>query len=617
MASDIQEPSYSSPPKRFKLDNSDVLCSRSSGMDDVSFSASFKVPEQSQNCDAGFSSELKRKTPHQEELNTDTNFDPTLNNHHQSQDAGIEDDDDVSSTVSNLSDLSGLSDISGQEWKPIAGPISWVQKQMLNGVNPRTLLNQMMGDPSHVPTQVDDLTLWKIIIGMLSEPPRRQRLRHINSLNDVIHLLNTCSRIIVLTGAGVSVSCGIPDFRSRDGIYSRLAVDFPNLPDPQAMFDINFFRQDPRPFFKFAREIYPGQFKPSPCHRFIKMLERHKKLLRNYTQNIDTLEQVAGINNVVECHGSFATASCTVCGHKVTADYIRKDVFQQKIPQCPVCPANSDISRGVMKPDIVFFGEGLPESFHTAMAKDKDLCDLLIVIGSSLKVRPVALIPSSIPSNVPQILINRERLPHLNFDVELYGDSDIIIDEICRMLGGDWTEVCWMETPLSEAPQLLPPPSRCGYYCEGEEAEMSVDRHETMDHEMDLPDTADLCRSEGQAKSEGEVMAVEGEVDTDEGVGEGERCLVTRRHLSMDSTRDSGIGDGSNSSHSAERHMSVESDGNISLAQRLPENSFFYLQPNRYIFPGAEVVDESDEDDDRSSVGDLSDVESDTWATHS
>jgi NAD-dependent deacetylase sirtuin 1 len=101
----------------------------------------------------------------------------------------------------------------------------------------------------------------------------------------------------------VSVSCGIPDFRSRNGLYARLAKDFPTLPDPQAMFDINYFLKDPRPFFKFAKEIYPGQFQPSPSHRFIKLLEKRAKLLRNYSQNIDTLEQVAGIENVIQCHG--------------------------------------------------------------------------------------------------------------------------------------------------------------------------------------------------------------------------------------------------------------------------------------------------------------------------
>lgn len=86
-----------------------------------------------------------------------------------------------------------------------------------------------------------------------------------------------------------------------------------------------------------------------------------------------------------------------------------------------------------MKPDIVFFGEGLPDSFHEAMAEDKSKCDLLLVIGSSLKVRPVALIPSSLPAEVPQILINREPLPHCHFDVELLGDCDVIINHLCQL----------------------------------------------------------------------------------------------------------------------------------------------------------------------------------------
>lgn len=133
------------------------------------------------------------------------------------------------------------------------------------------------------------------------------------------------------------------------------------------MFDIGYFSQDPRPFYKFAREIYPGQFKPSPCHQFIKMLEEQGKLLRNYSQNIDTLEKVCGIENVIECHGklilniylfymvsceliyptlinilgSFATASCTKCKHQVPSDDIRQDIFSQTIPMCPKCQEQS------------------------------------------------------------------------------------------------------------------------------------------------------------------------------------------------------------------------------------------------------------------------------------
>lgn len=83
--------------------------------------------------------------------------------------------------------------------------------------------------------QIFCLIIFQIIINMMSEPPRRQKLRHINTLTDVVRLIRNSNRIIVLTGAGVSVSCGIPDFRSRDGIYSRLAQDFPDLPDPQVM----------------------------------------------------------------------------------------------------------------------------------------------------------------------------------------------------------------------------------------------------------------------------------------------------------------------------------------------------------------------------------------------
>ncbi|KAK7113350.1 NAD-dependent protein deacetylase sirtuin-1-like [Littorina saxatilis] len=384
------------------------------------------------------------------------------------------DSDDSSDDIDNLSGISNLSELNDQcdesSWQPIAGPISWVQRQMTLGVNPRTLLKNVLGDEYEIDDDVDEFKLWNVIINIVMEPRPRKKLPDFNTLDDVVGLLKKCNNILVLTGAGVSVSCGIPDFRSRDGVYARLAKDFPNLPDPQSMFDIDFFKTDQRPFFKFAKEIYPGQFEPSPCHKFIKLLETHGKLLRNYTQNIDTLENVAGIENVIECHGSFATATCRVCGHSCDAEAIRKDIFNQQIPRCPKC--SPDIEQAVMKPDIVFFGESLPQKFHKQMALDKNECDLLIVIGSSLKVRPVALIPSAIPPNVPQIIINREPLhKSLNFDVELLGNCDDIISELCKRLGEGWDHLALPGPPAQEVnyfrdvphpPELPVPPGEKG-----------------------------------------------------------------------------------------------------------------------------------------------------------
>ncbi|XP_076981250.1 NAD-dependent protein deacetylase sirtuin-1 isoform X2 [Tamandua tetradactyla] len=344
---------------------------------------------------------------------------------------------------------------SSSDWtpRPRIGPYTFVQQHLMIGTDPRTILKDLLPE-TIPPPELDDMTLWQIVINILSEPPKRKKRKDINTIEDAVKLLQECKKIIVLTGAGVSVSCGIPDFRSRDGIYARLAVDFPDLPDPQAMFDIEYFRKDPRPFFKFAKEIYPGQFQPSLCHKFIALSDKEGKLLRNYTQNIDTLEQVAGIQRIIQCHGSFATASCLICKYKVDCEAVRGDIFNQVVPRCPRCPADEPLA--IMKPEIVFFGENLPEQFHRAMKYDKDEVDLLIVIGSSLKVRPVALIPSSIPHEVPQILINREPLPHLHFDVELLGDCDVIINELCHRLGGEYAKLCCNPVKLSEITEKPP-----------------------------------------------------------------------------------------------------------------------------------------------------------------
>lgn len=113
------------------------------------------------------------------------------------------------------------------------------------------------------------------------------------------------------TGAGISTSAGIPDFRSPDtGLYSNLArLD---LPYPEAIFDISFFRNNPLPFYTLAHELYPGKHRPTIAHSFVRMLSDKGILLKLFTQNIDCLEREAGIPDyqIVEAHGSFARQRC-------------------------------------------------------------------------------------------------------------------------------------------------------------------------------------------------------------------------------------------------------------------------------------------------------------------
>ncbi|KAL4640925.1 NAD-dependent protein deacetylase sirtuin-1-like [Arapaima gigas] len=491
---------------------------------------------------------------------------------------------------------------SSSDWtpQPQIGSYSLIQQHIMRETDPRTILRDLLPE-AVLPPDLDDMTLWQIIIN-ISEPPKRKKRKDINTLEDVVRLLHESKKILVLTGAGVSVSCGIPDFRSRDGIYARLAIDFPDLPDPQAMFDIEYFRRDPRPFFKFAKEIYPGQFLPSPCHRFISMLDKQGKLLRNYTQNIDTLEQVAGVQRIIQCHGSFATASCLMCKYKVDCEAIRKDIFSQVVPHCPKCP---DFPLAIMKPDIVFFGENLPEQFHRAMKQDKDEVDLLIVIGSSLKVRPVALIPSSIPHEVPQILINREQLPHLNFDVELLGDCDVIINELCHRLGGDYKQLCYNPLRLCE---ITEKPPRLPAENAPDEVNLVAELTERQENEPVRVSTD--AAQETQVEFPTSVQATLSPVDL---------CEMTNTRTQSPEKKDVDITEApdsriedipevKNRDPTAEmrRRCWVNRVGRSPISKRLEACQYLFQAPNQYIFHGAEVYSNS-EDETSSSCGSLSD----------
>jgi len=292
----------------------------------------------------------------------------------------------------------------------------------------------------------------------------RDKRPEYNTIDDAVNIIKKARKIMVLTGAGISVSCGIPDFRSPQGLYARLQAEGKyELDDPQQMFDIEYFKLYPEVFYSFASQIYPSNVVASPCHRFVKLLEDRGKLLRNYTQNIDNIEGIVEIKRVFQCHGSFATASCLVCHNKVPGSDIKNDIDAHTIPYCVPCTkrtaalkkdrtkskgkrksgwdhddgdSSDDTIRHVMKPDITFFGEKLASDFDELFLEDirGDDFDCLLIIGTSLEVAPVADIVHRVPHSIPQILINKTPVGHARPDIILLGNADEIVQYLCKRL---------------------------------------------------------------------------------------------------------------------------------------------------------------------------------------
>ena len=165
----------------------------------------------------------------------------------------------------------------------------------------------------------------KLGLSSTGPPPKPKVLDEV-SFEGIIKYIKDgkAQNIITLAGAGISTSAGIPDFRTPgSGLYDNLQKY--NLPSPEAIFSIEFFKENPEPFFSLAKELYPGNFTPTPSHYFIKLLHSKGLLLRHYTQNIDTLERVSGLPEevVVEAHGTFHTSHCLKCKQEYSQEWMK------------------------------------------------------------------------------------------------------------------------------------------------------------------------------------------------------------------------------------------------------------------------------------------------------
>lgn len=350
------------------------------------------------------------------------------------------------------------------------GPHKFLEEQLSIPAMTPALLGTAFGiDPQVLEIYGADFHMKLLSLAVGRANTKRQKLTKYNTIDDAAKLLRESKNIMVITGAGISTSLGIPDFRSKDtGFYTKLQAM--GIEEPEEIFDIHEFDFNPRPFYELAADILPDLKRYSPTHGFIRLLQDKGKLQTNYTQNIDNLEALAGVDSsrLIQCHGSFATATCRVCKHRVKGTDIFADMRAKRISKCKRCTEriaaaeavpkpkkrrttphrgfseddsdeDDDIpSPGVMKPDIIFFGEQLPTNFFDRFTDtDSKTADLVIVIGTSLKVAPVSDMPNHLPDKVPHIYISREPVEHVNFDVQLLGNCDDVVFELCRRAGWD------------------------------------------------------------------------------------------------------------------------------------------------------------------------------------
>ncbi len=238
-----------------------------------------------------------------------------------------------------------------------------------------------------------------IFINILSE----------NAVQQCIQLIDEAKCIAAFTGAGISTNAGIPDFRGPKGLYVTRRYD------PDKVFDIHYFHQDPKPFYEFARDFVGlrKKIQPTVAHHFLSQLEESGQLKGIVTQNIDSLHQMAGSKNVLEMHGSFWVSYCTQCRKEFSYEAMKEKLFAQEVPTCS-CGS-------IIKPDIVFFGENVK-----CLAESADLAgqvDLFFVIGTSCVVYPAAMIPEHVNGKI--IVVNRDPVKIRDKDIALTVQEDI------------------------------------------------------------------------------------------------------------------------------------------------------------------------------------------------
>lgn len=216
-----------------------------------------------------------------------------------------------------------------------------------------------------------------------------------------LSMLESSKRTVVLTGAGISTLSGIPDFRSSNGVYSK---KFGNL-NVEDLLDISFFKAHPEEFYSWAKDGWYNMenYKPNIIHHVLHLMENKGLLTEGiFTQNIDSLDRKEGSKKVYELHGSLSKSICLECGREYSYEETKEKILSNGVPYCTYC-------KGLLKPDIIFYGENLNEYIIRKAQEAFTSADLAIVLGSSLVVNPARSLPYfTLYNNKKVVIVNRD-----------------------------------------------------------------------------------------------------------------------------------------------------------------------------------------------------------------
>jgi NAD-dependent deacetylase len=208
-------------------------------------------------------------------------------------------------------------------------------------------------------------------------------MTHADRYADAAHIICNAKRCVAFTGAGISVESGIPPFRGENGLWNKY--------DPST-FDISYFHRHTKESWQVIREIFYdlfGRVRPNKAHTALAQLEAGGVVKSVITQNVDNLHYDAGSRVVHEFHGSLKRLTCLSCQTRFPISQI---VLDRLPPVCPHC-------KGILKPDVIFFGEAIPEPAGSRSFEETRQADCFILIGTTGTVAPANLIPSAAKAN--------------------------------------------------------------------------------------------------------------------------------------------------------------------------------------------------------------------------